>query len=605
MNKLKSYLNYLFPAIVLIFVSYSFILTDGYEVTADHVLAHIKFLASDELAGRFPGTHGDSLAEQYAIKLFTEDGLVPIGDDGYREKFDFISQIKAGNDNSFSAEIGDDEFDYKPGHDFYPVGYSATGEVEGDLVFIGYGINAADQKYDDFKGVDLKGKIAVVMRYSPGQSTPHDNPFSKYEQPRLKCTAIKEAGAKGIIFITGPMSGDEEIDTRLRTSTTSSDNAGIPVIVAKRNIIEKIFKLNGKNLKTVEQDIDSLKVPNSFALKNASVKFNVSLDYVRSYTANIIGYMEGNDPVLKNEVIVIGAHMDHLGDGMKYGSLDPSGKPAIHHGADDNASGDAGVFELAHKMSSVKGTFKRSYIFMLFSGEEAGLLGSAFFTKSDLYKKYNIVTMLNMDMIGRLADNKLNVEGAGTSSIWKHMVDSLNTLNEKFDIIFKDEGYGPSDQSSFYSMNIPVLFFFTGIHPDYHRPSDTWDKINAEGEAKVIDLVYDVTACLDQQPFKPDFIKTKEKEEKTMTGFKVTLGIIPDYSSNADGMAIMGVKEGGPGERAGLQKGDVIIKFGTHEIKNIYDYTYALGDFKPGDETEIIVKRGSDTMTFKVSFTKK
>lgn len=605
MNRRKSYFKYLFPVLVLIFVSYSFILTDGYEVTADAVISHIKYLASDELGGRFPGTHGDSLAEQYAIKQFKEDGLIPIGDDGYREKFDFVSEIKAGKDNSFSSVIDDEESDYTAGHDFYPVGYSAVGEAEGNLVFIGYGINAPDQKYDDFKGVDLKGKIAVVMRYSPGQSTPHDNPFSKYEQPRMKCTAIKEAGAKGIIFITGPMSGDDEIDTKLRTSTTSSDNAGIPVIAAKRDIVEKIFKLNGKNLKTVEQDIDSLKVPNSFVLKNASVKFNVSLNYVRSNTANIIGYMEGNDPVLKNEVIVIGAHMDHLGDGMKYGSLDQSGKPAIHHGADDNASGDAGVFELAHKMSTIKGTLKRSYIFMLFSGEEAGLLGSAFFTKSDLYKKYNIVTMLNMDMIGRLADNKLNVEGAGTSSIWKHMVDSLNNLKENLTLIFKDEGYGPSDQSSFYSMDIPVLFFFTGIHPDYHRPSDTWDKINAEGEVKVIDLVYDVTTCLDKQPEKPDFIKTKEKEEKTMTGFKVTLGIIPDYSSSAEGMAIMGVKEGGPGERAGMQKGDIIIKFGTHDIKNIYDYTYALGDFKPGDETDVVVKRGSDVLTLKVSFTKK
>jgi aminopeptidase YwaD len=604
MYKLKSLLKYLFHVLVVIFVSYSFILTDGYEITADNVLTHIKFLASDELGGRFPGTHGDSLAEQYAIKQFQADGLTPIGDDGFREKFDFVSEIKAGKDNTFSSVIGDEDFDYKPGHDFYPVGYSAIGEAEGDLVFIGYGINAPDQKYDDFKGVDLKGKIVVVMRYSPGQSTPHDNPFSKYEQPRLKCTAIKEAGAKGIIFITGPSSGDEEIDTKLRTSNVN-DNAGIPVIVAKRNIIEKIFKLNGKNLKTVEQDIDSLKVPNSFALNNAKVKFNVSLEYVRSYTANIIGYIEGNDPVLKNEVIVIGAHMDHLGDGMKYGSLDPSGKPAIHHGADDNASGDAGVFELAHKMSTIKGTLKRSYIFMLFSGEEAGLLGSAFFTKSDLYKKYNIVTMINMDMIGRLKDNKLDVEGAGTSSIWKHMVDSLNNLNEKLDIIFKDEGYGPSDQSSFYSKDMPVLFFFTGIHPDYHRPTDTWDKINADGEVKVIDLVYDVTTCLDQQQQKPDFIKTKDKEEKTMTGFKVTLGIIPDYSSNTEGMAIMGVKEGGPGERAGLLKGDVIIKFGSHDIKNIYDYTYALGDFKPGDETEIVVKRGTEELTLKVSFTKK
>ncbi len=600
----KFRLKYFALFLLTLILSYSFILTDGYEITSDAVLNHIKYLASDELGGRFPGTHGDSLAEQYAIKQFQADGLTPIGDDGYREKFDFVSEIKLGKGNSFSSVIDDEDFDYTLAHDFYPAGYSANSSAEGDLVFIGYGISAPDQKYDDFKGVDLKNKIAVVMKYSPGQSTPHDNPFSKFEQPRMKCTAIKEAGAKGIIFITGPSSGDDELNTRLHTSNIN-DNPGVPVIEIKRSIIEKIFKLNDKDLKTVEKNIDSLKIPNSFALKNAKVKFNVSLDYIRSNTANIIGYFEGNDPVLKNEVIVVGAHMDHLGDGMKYGSLDPSGKPAIHHGADDNASGDAGVFELAHKFSTIKSSLKRSYIFMLFSGEEAGLLGSAFFTKSDLYKQYNIVTMINMDMVGRLADNKLDVEGAGTSSIWKHMVDSLNNLKENLTLIFKDEGYGPSDQSSFYSKDIPVLFFFTGIHPDYHRPSDTWDKINADGEVKVLNLVYDVIECLDQLATKPDFIKTKEKEEKTMTGFKVTLGIVPDYSTNAEGMAIMGVKEGGPGERAGLKAGDVIIKFGTHDIKNIYDYTYALGDFKPGDETEVVVKRGSDELTLKVSFTKK
>jgi aminopeptidase YwaD len=604
LNK-KLNIKYFLSALFAVVFIYSFSIYDGYEITADAVLNHIKFLASDELGGRFPGTHGDSLAEHYAIEQFQGDRLTPIGDDGYREKFDFVSEVKVGTHNSFSSAIGDENYQYTIGHEFYPMGFSSNSSAEGTLVFIGYGINAPDQKYNDLSGVDLKGKIAVVMRYSPGSNTPHDNPFSKYEMPRMKCNAIKEAGAKGIIFFTGPASGDDELLTKLRSSSNINENIGIPVIDVKRDIIEKIFELNGKNLRTTQMLMDSLKTTNSFALKNTKVNFTVSLEEVHSYTANIIGYLEGTDPVLKNEVIVVGAHMDHLGDGMKYGSLDPSGKPAIHHGADDNASGDAGVFELAHKLSTVKSSLKHSYIFMLFSGEEAGLLGSAFFTKSELYKQYNIITMINMDMIGRLNDNKLNVEGAGTSSIWKHMVDSLNNIKENLTLIFKDEGFGPSDQSSFYAKDLPVLQIFTGLHSDYHRPTDTWDKINSDGEVKVLNLVYDIITCLDQRETKPDFIKTKEEKEKTMTSFRVTLGIVPDYSTNAEGMAVMGVKDGGPAANAGLKAGDIIIKFGSHEIKNIYDYTYALGDFKPGDETEIVVKRGTEEITLKVTFTKK
>lgn len=601
-NKFSKYFfSAIFFAFLFILSSYKYY--DGnYEINANDVITHIKYLASDELGGRFPGTRGDSLAEEYAIGQFKSYGVPPGGDDGYREKFNFISEIKLGKNNSFSLTSNDETIEQKLGDDFYPLSYSSSGEASGELVFAGYGISAPDLKYEDLKDLDLKGKIAVVMRFSPGENTPHDNPYSKYDFARMKCKALKEAGAKGIIFITGPASGKDELNKKLNVSTTN-DNVGLPVINVKREIIEKLFKAYGKDLSQIQILIDSLKTPNSFALKGTSAKIQTDLQYVRSNTANIIGFLEGNDPILKNDVIVIGAHMDHLGDGMKYGSLNETGKPAIHNGADDNASGDAGVFEIAEKLSSERSNLKRSYLFMLFSGEEAGLIGSSYFTKSQLFKRYNIITMINMDMIGRLKDNKLEIGGAGTSSIWKHILDSLNTLKENLTISYKDEGYGPSDHSSFYSMDIPVLFFFTGLHEDYHRPSDKWDKINSEGEVQVLDLVADLINVLDFNQSKPDFIKTVEKKEQTMRGFRVTLGIVPDYSSDADGLQIMGVKPGGPADVAGLQKGDVIIKFGTHEVKNIYDYTYALGDFKPGDESEVVVKRGTETITFKVLMT--
>jgi aminopeptidase YwaD len=601
---MKSYWSRLLLVVFALgFVFSSFTLTGDHDITADEVLSHIKYLASDELGGRFPGTHGDSLAENYSVKLFQSYGLTPIAEDGYRQHFSFVTEIKPGNENHFSVDLKGKETEYNFGKDFYPVNFSQIGAVEGELVFAGYGISAPDKKYDDYGKINLNGKIAVILRYTPGYNTPHDDLFADYEPLRRKCNSARDAGAKGIIIITGPNNGDDELITRLRLSN-ENENIGIPVINVKRNIIEKVFKTNGKSLFEVQKNIDSTKIPNSFVLEHASVKFQTDLKYVEANTANIIGYLEGNDPELKNEVIVIGAHMDHLGDGMKYGSLYEKHEPAIHNGADDNASGCSGVLELADKMSSERANFKRSYIFMLFSGEEAGLIGSAYFTKSELFKKYNIVSMINMDMIGRLNEDKLTIEGAGTSSIWKNVLDSLNDIHDKLKLTFGESGFGASDQSSFYAKDLPVLMFFTGIHTDYHKPSDDWEKINAPGEVKVLDLVYDLIVALDNRSQKPDYVKAQEEEKKTMRGFKVTLGIIPDYSDAVEGLQVTGVKSGGAGDKAGLQKGDIIIKFGTHDIKNIYDYTYALGDFKPGDETDIVVKRGDEQLTLHVVFSK-
>ncbi len=601
MKKIK-YTKVLFTSLFLYFTISSFSYFGGNdEITAENVLSHIKYLASDELAGRFPGTAGDSLAEEYGISRFKEANLQPAGDDGYRERFNFISEVKEGNNNSFSESNDGTEINYKKNNEYYiPLGFSSSGSVSGNLVFAGYGIKAPDLNYNDFTGIDLNNKIAVILNYSPGYNNPHDNKFSSYESLRMKCNSVKEAGASGVIVVTGPENGDDELIS-LRTST---DKLGIPAMNVKREIIERIFKANGKNLDKVQKNIDSTKTPASFSLNKSSAKFQTDLQYITAYTANIIGYLEGNDPVLKNDVVVIGAHLDHLGDGMKYGSLYEKHTPAIHNGADDNASGDAGVIELAKKMSQHRDQLKRSYIFMLFNGEEAGLLGSAYFTKSELFKQYNIIAMINMDMIGRLNDNKLIVGGVGTSSIWSNILDSLNNISG-FNLTKNPEGYGPSDHSSFYAKNIPVLFFFTGLHKDYHRPTDHWELINADGEVKVLNMVYSVLNTLDNIQTKPDFIKAKEQSQQETRGFRVTLGIIPDYSSTVDGLQILGVKAGGPGEQAGLDAGDIITKFGDYDIKNIYDYTSALGNFKPGDETQLVVKRGEQVMTMKVIFAKK
>ncbi len=570
------------------------------KITSGEVTDHIKYLASDELAGRFPGTDGDKLTVEYIVNEFEEYGITPAGEDGYLQPFDYISEIKLGKDNSLS--IGNGELIKGSGEEFTTLYLSANGTAQGNIVFVGYGINAPELNYNDYAGIDLKGKIALMLMYSPGYNNPHDNPFSKYERLRIKCAAAKEQGAAGIIVVKGPESGEDEL-VKLRMSGPG-ETMDIPVMNVKRSYVEYIFTNSKKmTLSEVQKSIDSLRTPMSFEFGGGMAQLKADLVRIKALTNNVIGKIEGKDPVLKNEYIVIGAHMDHLGDGLKYGSLHDSHVAEIHNGADDNASGVAGILELAQYYSTKKKDLKRSIIFMTFSGEEAGLIGSAHFTKSELMKKYNVVSMINLDMVGRLTDNKLTIGGTGTSSIWQGLLDSLNkTYN--FTAAYNKDGYGPSDHASFYGKDIPVLFFFTGLHKDYHKPSDDWQLINADGEAKVLNMVVGIINFVNTLSAKPDFVKVTEEKKETNMGFRVTLGVIPDYSSTKEGLEITGVKSGGVAEKAGLQAGDVITKLGQYEIKNIYDYTDALTKFKPGEESEVTFIRGTETKTVKFTFAK-
>ncbi|MBL8005975.1 MAG: M20/M25/M40 family metallo-hydrolase [Ignavibacteria bacterium] len=603
----KIYYKLLLLTIVTVLSAFSFseITSNNpdYNITKEEVYNHIKYLSSDQLTGRFPGTAGDSLTQSYIINEFKKYKLKPAGVNGYLQPFEMVTEMKLKGTNEFRLVSGGTEKSVAIEKEFMPLGFSGSGKAEGELLFVGYGISAPEQNYDDYKDkngneIDIEGKILVMMRYSPGQNDPHNNPFEKYEPSRYKTLIPREGKATAIIIISGPQSGDDAL-IGLKYDNVLQ-NAGLPVINCKRDIIEKVFSENGYDLNQIQKDIDESKIPNSFFLNNVKAVIETDVEPVNALTDNVIGFLPGKDPVLKNEVIVIGAHKDHLGYGA-YGSLYNGKDKQIHNGADDNASGTAGVLELAQKFSSEKNRLKRSILFICFASEEAGLLGSAYFTKSPLFEKYNIVAMLNMDMIGRLKDDKLIIYGTGTSSVWNNLIDSLNN-SFKFNLTKNPEGFGPSDHSSFYSKNIPVLHFFTGTHSDYHSPSDDYDKINAEGEVKVLNMVYDVSMNLDKMKTKPDFIKVAaaNNENRTMGSIKVYVGTIPDYSSTVEGMKITGVKEGSPAEKAGLIAEDVIIKFGTKDVKNIYDYMYAMGEYKPGEEAEIIVLRKNEQVTLKI-----
>ncbi|HET7287395.1 MAG TPA: M20/M25/M40 family metallo-hydrolase, partial [Pyrinomonadaceae bacterium] len=312
---------------------------------------------------------------------------------------------------------------------------------------------------------------------------------------------------------------------------------------------------------------------------------------------NVVGVLEGSDPVLKNESIIIGAHYDHLGRGGEgSGSLAPKAGE-IHHGADDNASGTAGLIELARIFGAQRPKLKRTLIFIAFGGEEEGLLGSNYYVNHPFTPLTNTVGMINMDMIGRMKDRKLVIGGVGTAKEWRDLI----ATEKSFELTLNEDGFGPSDHSSFYGKQVPVLFFWTGTHNDYHKPSDTWDKINYNDEAKILSFVARIVRDIDGADKRLTYTTAKSDSAPRTGGFRVYLGTIPNYADSSNGMLIDGVRDDSPAAKAGLKAGDRIVKIGDRDVKNVYDYTYALGEMKAGQEYVFEVVRGSEKLTLKVT----
>jgi hypothetical protein len=590
-------------------------------ITADDVYRHVKYLASDELRGRFTGSPEARKAADYIAAEFRRYGLKPVGEDGsYFQHFPFVAGVTLGTDNRFEAKVGGKATRYTVGEDFAPMTFSTEEPVEGEVVFAGYGISAKDLNYDDYAGVDVNGRTVLALRFSPDGDNPHSQ-FSRYADFRSKALMARQKGAKAIAFIADTDDFKDNSISRLKYDYSFSDS-GIAAIAISRKAANDLLATADKTLDQLERKPEDrgLKIedrksgneqvvapldppssilhpPSSGPLPGVTISLKVSLVKDTKQAANVVGFLEGRDPTLKNELVVIGAHFDHLGLGGD-NSLAPKKVGEIHNGADDNASGTAGVLELAQAFAANRAELKRGLLFMAFSGEEEGLLGSNYYTKNPLLPLDRTVAMINMDMIGRMRDNKLMVQGLGTSPQWKPLVERLNQ-EAKFEIKPGEDGTGPSDHSSFYLKNLPVLFFFTGVHEDYHKPSDDVDKINTTDEARVVQFVYNIAKEITALPARPTFTKTAGTQRETR-GFRVSLGTIPDYAEQVEGLKLSGVREGSPAEKAGLKAGDVIVRLGKIEVKNIYDYTFALGELKGGEEVEVEVLRDGRRVTVKV-----
>ena len=540
-----------------------------YEQTESAIITRLKkdlsVLSSDSFMGRETGTQGEIMARDYIISQYKNAGIQPFfSDNSYTQTFTYKENPILGKNNILKIS----KHNFILNDDYYPLSYSSSSGVKGEIVYAGFGISIPSSGYNDYKNLgDIKGKIFVIETMLPKQFK-QDSNFIKFLPIQRKIDTAIAHGAAGIIFINSEKNGNKPSSKIVKYI----DPSKIPIIFAQ-NKASRLLRKSKKDM----------------------VEMNVDIDRKITTGYNIAAYIDNHAPA----TIIIGGHYDHIGMGKE--NSRNNGLPLqVHNGADDNASGTVAVMELAKyfKNSDKK---NHNYLFLNFSGEEKGLLGSAFFTKSTFFDTTTTSYMLNMDMVGRYDTSKVgfNIIGTGTSPLW----DTLIALASKNDLKIKknESGFDGSDQMSFYLKNIPVLFFFTGIHPDYHMPTDDIEKINFEAEARIIkfaERIIEITDTIKKMPFS----FTKNKKDFTRPSMSVTLGVVPDHSYDGKGLRILGTTPGKTAEKAGLKANDIILKIGEYETTDIMSYMKALGYFKKGDKTKLLVKRGEESLIINVEF---
>ena len=563
-------------------------------------LNDIKALTTPAMEGRGAGSKGLTRAEHLIEKRYKSLGLEPAGANSYLQPFTVITGAQLKGKNSFAVLTGDRKMELKAKQDFVPFSFSASGSAHGSLVFAGYGISADEFHYDDYAGIDVKDKIVVVLRYEPpsfGEKSGNQG-MTQHSQLVTKAINARNHGAKALVLANGKLGdGEEDLLTRFG-SVSGPENAGIIFLQVKNAVAEGWLKAAGKSLAEVQEQINASSKPASFALAgDQTASVTVSIRTTRATVNNVLAYLPGKT----DEYVIIGAHYDHLGRG-NFDSLAPSQIGQIHPGADDNASGTAGVLELARLLAPQKGQLRRGILFASFAGEELGLLGSAAWVKDPTRPLDKAVAMLNMDMIGRIKDQKVYIGGIGTGSTLKAVVEQASEKSG-FKIEYSPGGYSSSDHTSFVAKKIPVLFFFSGLHSDYHKPSDTWEKIDPVSAARLLEVVAATGEELADAEGRPSFIVVAEERPAGGpggSGYGPYFGSIPDFGQVENGVKFSDVRPGSPAAKAGLKAGDILVQFGDKPIKNLYDFTDALRRSKVGDVVEVKVLRDGQPVTASV-----
>jgi aminopeptidase YwaD len=556
------------------------------DVTISELKNHVIYLASDSLKGRLTGSPGDSLAAEYIRKELISYGFVPLSGDGF-QRFVVTKRIIPGRNNAMIVNGRS----YEAERDFMPMAFSADGGLESDVIFAGYGfnINTDSLKWNDYNGIDVKGKWVLILRADPDAENTK-SPYIQYSLDRDKALLAKDMGAAGVLLVSGPVADPQDTFEQLNAEGFS---VGIPVFRIKRDVADDILAGKKTTVESLEKNINKNLKPSAFDAKT-TVKANAEIVREIANTRNVVMLLPGEDENLKNEFVIIGAHFDHLGMGGPGSSSRAPDTIGIHHGADDNASGVSLMLELAEKFARTRGSHKRSIICIAFSGEEEGLLGSKHFTDDPGIDLSKVNAMVNLDMVGRLSDTTmLQISGVGTAAGLKELIYAKSDTSA-IKLSLSEEGYGPSDHSSFYFKNIPVLFYFTGAHLDYHTPSDTWDKINYKGMAAIAGEVFSVAEELADSPERLKFREAGPKVEpvRYRRGKGVSLGIMPDFAGVIkNGLRADAVTPGKPAALGGMKKGDIITAINGKTVNNIQDYMSRMGQLKHGQTISVEVLR--------------
>ena len=577
-------------------------------VSQDDIRKHVVFLASDELEGRRTGSEGIRKAAEYIREKLVSSGLEPFGaeDGSYDHNFEFtggVELVKPNNQMILRGHTGEDHT-FNLDKDFRPLAFSANGQIEGEVIFAGYGLTKPGKLgvgYNSYGDLKVKDKIVMVLRYVPEDiSVDRRQELNRYAGLRYKALIARNNGAKALLVVTGPNSPNAGKLANLNFDMSMA-GAGIPVVSISGEIGNSLVQFYGKSLKELQTSLDKENPHAVHGLSLPGIVLNIKTDIkrIRKKGSNIVAMLPPNGKAVaaqKSEYVMLGAHYDHLGRGETGGFGIKGEEGLIHNGADDNASGVAVLLEMADQLSSLRKKkpekFKRGVIFSFWSGEELGLIGSARYSAKPTVDLKQIIAYLNFDMVGRLRNNKLTLQGVGSSTNWKKLIERRNVL-AGFDLNLQQDPYLPTDTTSFYPKGIPVLAWFTGSHKEYHRPADDPDTLNYEGIERITRFASNMVQDLVTETARPDYVKVEKSDQGgSRDAIRVYLGTIPDYSSeDVKGVLLSGVRGGGPADKAGIKAGDIIVHFAGKEITNIYDYTYALDAVKVGMSVEMEVLR--------------
>ena len=582
------------------------------DITEADLQEEVEWLTDPARDGRMTGTAGAQASANWIADYFRKAGL-----QSFNDRFIIPFQFNAGErvlPDRTRLEVvtkAVPPFRAKLDQNFRPLPFSESGEANGGVVFAGYGLVApADHGagYDSYAGLDVRNKIVLILRYVPENVEPARRALlNRYAGLRYKAMLARERGAKAVLVVTGPNSPHSGELVPLTSDFTNSASGIIAASIDKRTA-DALLSSSGKTLKALQTALDTENphIKSTLALPNVKATLACGVEHLKKDDANVVAYIPASPKSGSDEYVLVGAHYDHLGHGGS-SSLDRAGEEnKIHPGADDNASGVAWVMEqaasLARERAEHPEKFRRGIIFACWSGEEIGLIGSAAFCEHPPVPLDKIVAYVNADMIGRMRDNRLTVQGAGSSHAWRRLIEKSNVA-AGFNLTLQDDPYLPTDVTSFYPKNVPVLNVFTGGHEDYHRPTDTADKLNYKNLERITKFTRGIVLDLAQNAGRPDLAKVQRSAFGTggRDALRTYLGTIPDYTTEVRGVKLSGVRGGSPAEKGGLRGGDVIVEFAGQKIANIYDYTYALDAAKIGKPVRMVVERDGKRLPITVT----